>query len=337
MTECLVMLNLWRALLLSDTDRSSRTPVHYAASSGNTETVSGLTHSLTNEQWYSLLQITDEDYRTPVHYTAINMKTETVSALTHSLTNEQWYSLLMTKDKSNITPVHAAAGGVHGHDMLSALKETVTPEQWIDLLSIPWPNLTYQGDIIARNFSKSPTGRYLLEQTLIDAKVGQVVLAGNASEDAFRWQTELVEQHPLNREHIKKLSPHCTSYIIPYNQVNSRRLAFIFYSSVQRRGAAEEAGKLEESLHTAGCEVSNLEWSEAIELHNLIDNTLIGRINDCSLLIVCIMAHGSRGEIKGRSGKGVPVNDILHQLNFNLPKDVPMVSNIMLHKSEAIT
>ena len=163
-----------------------------------------------------------------------------------------------------------------------------------------------------------------------------MVLAGNTSEDIFRWQTELVEQHPLNREQIKKLSPHSSRYIIPYNQVNSRRLAVIFYSSVQRQGAAEEAGRLEESLHTAGCEVSNLEWSDA-ELHNLIENGLNGRANDCLLLIVCIMAHGSLGEIKGSSGEGIPVNEILHQLNFNLPKDVPMVSKIILLKSKAIT
>ena len=149
--------------LLQVTDRSSRTPVHHAAKIGNTETVSALTHSLTNEQWFSLLHITDDNGIIPVHCAADGGSNKTVSCLTNTLTNEQWYSLLMTKDKYNITPAHAAACGVHGHDMLSALRETVTPEQWIDLLSIPLPNIIYRHDFINRIISESSTVRNILE------------------------------------------------------------------------------------------------------------------------------------------------------------------------------
>lgn len=136
---------------------------------------------------------------------------------------------------------------------------------------------------------------------------------------------ELVKNEPLTVTQILKLSPHSSNYIIPHRQENCKRYGLILYSTLHRPGAEEEAANLEQSLQTAGCDVSKLEWYDAGELHNMIESVLTSMIADCSLLIVCLMAHGSRGAIKGGSGKGIPVNDVLHQLSFALPKDLPLV------------
>ena len=138
---------------------------------------------------------------------------------------------------------------------------------------------------------------------------------------------EIVENEPLTASQILKLTPHSPNYIIPYRQENCKRYGLILYSTLCRPGAEEEAANLERALQTAGCEVTKLEWYNASELHNMIESLVNGLIADSSLLIVCLMAHGSRGAIKGGLGREIPVNDLLHQLNFALPKDLPLVRN----------
>ena len=70
-------------------------------------------------------------------------------------------------------------------------------------------------------------------------------------------------------------------------------------------------------------------WSNVDELHNMIESVLNGIVADCSLLIVCLMSHGSRGVITGSNGKAIPVNKILNAFVGNLmPKELPLVRKL---------
>ena len=129
-------------------------------------------------------------------------------------------------------------------------------------------------------------------------------------------------------EQIQQLSSPSSQYIIPYEQQKRKRYGLILFSSENRQGAFEEADGLEETLKASGCDVIKMEWFDAVELHNMIDSAMIRIAGDCSLLIVCLMSHGSRGVLSGSCGGRVTVNDVLHQLTFCLPSDmcIPMVS-----------
>ena len=67
----------------------------------------------------------------------------------------------------------------------------------------------------------------------------------------------------------------------------------ILFSSEDRLGAFEEADGLEQALGATGCDVIKMEWSEAVEFHNMIDSAMTRIAGNCSLLIVCLMSHGS--------------------------------------------
>ena len=105
------------------------------------------------------------------------------------------------------------------------------------------------------------------------------------------------------------------------------RIGMVLYSSHHRRGAEDEADKLDRSLNSAGCDqVFKLEWSQAEELENMIHSSVTDMKDSCSLLIVCLMSHGSRGCVQSGIGEFIPVNQILHQLTLALPDLVPLVS-----------
>ena len=99
----------------------------------------------------------------------------------------------------------------------------------------------------------------------------------------------------------------------------------ILYCSANRSGATKEADKLHHALLAAGCNTSKKTWNDAKGIYHLVDSALDEIVADCSLLIVCLMAHGSRGMVRGSAGEGIPINNILHQLSYRLPSHVPMV------------
>ena len=136
---------------------------------------------------------------------------------------------------------------------------------------------------------------------------------------------ELVRTKPLSMENIHKLSPYSTKYVIPYNQKKAKQLGLVLYNLSNRQGGSEEAKALEDSLISVGCDVLKLEWSDIRELTSIVESSLESRVKECSLLIVCIMAHGSRGVIYGSEGKSLAVNEILQVLDHILPSTIPMV------------
>ena len=104
----------------------------------------------------------------------------------------------------------------------------------------------------------------------------------------------IIQTEALTINGMERFSPHCSQYLIPYNQGRCKRYALILYNLTQRSGGEAEADYLEATLNTAGCDVIKLEWQDTSELHNLIDSSLSLISKSCSLLIVCLMSHGSR-------------------------------------------
>ena len=84
-------------------------------------------------------------------------------------------------------------------------------------------------------------------------------------------------------EQIQQLSSPSSQYIIPYEQQKRKRYGLILFSSENRQGAFEEADDLEQALRASGCDVIKMEWSDAVELHNMIDSAMIRIAGDCSL------------------------------------------------------
>lgn len=137
---------------------------------------------------------------------------------------------------------------------------------------------------------------------------------------------KLTETEPLTVDHIKKLSPHRPKYVIPYNQQKSKRYGLIMFNSDNRPNAAEEVQTLELALTAAGFIVQISQWSNARELLKEIKKALRCAAADCSMLFVCLMSHGSRGELAGSTGAPIAMNKVLQQLSDLLPTFLPLVS-----------
>lgn len=142
------------------------------------------------------------------------------------------------------------------------------------------------------------------------------------------------EEEPLSMDQIEMLSPHSSQCVIPYNQQRFKRYGLILFSSAGRPGASEEADDLTKALEATGFDVIKTEWSEAGELQRIIDSAMESMVDDCSLMLVCLMSHGSRGSLRSLDREEVPVNNILHQLSYHLPKSVPMVCMTMFNMSD---
>ena len=136
----------------------------------------------------------------------------------------------------------------------------------------------------------------------------------------------MVENENLSVDQIQTLSAMCPNYIIPHNQKKSKRYGLILFNSADRHGAEREADNLELALQDAGCDVIKMEWACGVELGNMIERALRRIVDDCSLVIVCLMSHGCRAVLRRTDGEDIPVNNILHQLSYTLPDYVPLVS-----------
>ena len=140
----------------------------------------------------------------------------------------------------------------------------------------------------------------------------------------------ITETESLAVEQIQELSLHSAQYIIPHKQKNNKRYGLVLFSSEDRDGAWAEADDLEHALEVAGCDVIKMEWKEGSVLRCRIAEALSSMVNDCSLLIVCLMSHGSSGVLRGRrDGEEILVNDILKHFSTSLSKDIPLVRSVI--------
>ena len=138
----------------------------------------------------------------------------------------------------------------------------------------------------------------------------------------------IIEEEPLSPSQVQELLPHYSGkYIIPHVQQYCKMHALILYNTTSRPGAEDEATNLDDALRAAGfTERTGLQWTEASELHNMIESCLDAVVNTCSLLMVCLMSHGSIGSLEAGGGNRTQVNSILHQLKQKLPSKIPLVS-----------
>ena len=99
----------------------------------------------------------------------------------------------------------------------------------------------------------------------------------------------------------------------------------ILYNPDSRDGATKEAEDLHSGLQAVGCQVKEKMWTTKVELNNFIEEGLYS-IDECSLLVVCIMSHGTAGYLRCSDGDGsVVINDVLIRFSRVLPEHIPLV------------
>ena len=107
--------------------------------------------------------------------------------------------------------------------------------------------------------------------------------------------------------------------------ISAGKYGLILYNPSDRDGAVEEADNLQSGLQAVGCQVIRAEWTTKPEIYRLIDDGA-RRAAEGSLLIVCIMSHGTAGTLRSEDGdKCVLINDLIVILTRNLPDNLPMV------------
>lgn len=120
-----------------------------------------------------------------------------------------------------------------------------------------------------------------------------------------------------------------TEYIDPAESVQksvSQKYGLILYNPSDREGANIEFDSLKKALESAGCHVFKSTWKNTFELENCLETALKRISADCSLLFVCLMAHGTMGKLKGNGGSEVSINQILCQITTRISCSVPVVS-----------
>ena len=93
----------------------------------------------------------------------------------------------------------------------------------------------------------------------------------------------IVEREPLTTSQIEALSPYSDRYLVPFQCTKSRPCGIILYTTVDRKGADEEASKIADSLEQSGCDVFKLQWSSTSELR--LQLMVYGELS--ALVVVC--------------------------------------------------
>ena len=96
----------------------------------------------------------------------------------------------------------------------------------------------------------------------------------------------------------------------------------ILYNTHERKGATDEAEKMELSLQAAGFSlVVKAEWKSVDDLLLLLHSHLTQNAKRLSLLTVCIMSHGKTGNLGTRA-----ISEVLESIDQRIPEHVPLVS-----------
>ena len=107
--------------------------------------------------------------------------------------------------------------------------------------------------------------------------------------------------------------------------ISTGKYGLILYNPSDRDGAVKEADTVQSGLQSVGCQVIRAEWKKKAEIYSLIDDGA-RRAAKGSLLIVCIMSHGTAGTLRSEDGDGcVLINDLMVRLTRNVSEDLHMV------------
>ena len=125
--------------LLSITDRWRQTPFHWSCGAGDTESVRLMLNHINQDMRYSLLQMRDMWSNTPLHHASRDGHTDVMKMIHESVTQTQWINLLQMKGLGEMTVLQTAAYWDRQSRCIETIRESVSAEEWIKLLSTPLP------------------------------------------------------------------------------------------------------------------------------------------------------------------------------------------------------
>ena len=130
-------------------------------------------------------------------------------------------------------------------------------------------------------------------------------------------------------DEVRDLSAHSSSFIIPHHTDHAKRLGLILYNPIDmENGAAEEANKIEADMKRVGFDTVMKEWECREDLFGTLNENLnAGKVDNCSIMMFCLMAHGRSGVVGGSYGDEIPINAVLHELGSKLPQHLPLVKS----------
>ena len=146
---------------------------------------------------------------------------------------------------------------------------------------------------------------------------------------------DLIQSQHLTADDIKLLFDHSDRYIVPYLQTYMKRYGLVLYNPADREGAESEANDMNECLNKAGFHTRIKQWKHTYELN---EETCITRMQELaaeglSLLVVCIMSHGTVGVLRDSGGAAMPITDILSNMRIGLPECLPLVRTPVLFEN----
>ena len=147
---------------------------------------------------------------------------------------------------------------------------------------------------------------------------------------------ELIENHPLTTDDIKLMFNVSDQYVIPYQQTHVRKCALVLYNTEGRPSASQEADDLTQSLATAGFDTRLKEWKRDLDVV-VTDALPVIEPAKLSLLVICIMTHGTAGMLMGSNNYTESISDILQHLKDMLPVNLPLVSCLLCEVSRVPT
>ena len=125
--------------LLSITDYDGYTTLHDSCWGGDSESVRVMLNHVNQDARYSLLQMTNGDVNTPLQRASYNGHTETMIVIHESVTHTQWINLLHMNEDRKMTVLQTAAYEDKQSVCIETIRESVSDEEWIHLISTPLP------------------------------------------------------------------------------------------------------------------------------------------------------------------------------------------------------
>ena len=153
--------------------------------------------------------------------------------------------------------------------------------------------------------------------------VFQIIQLGKNSQF---FTTEDFDCLPLTAKQISAIYPLSKHYIIPKNQLFTRRIALICYTLDRREGAEEEATILQAALEKSKFSVLTMQWTSYDNLIEWLATMTKQLADSTSVLFVAVMSHGFSGNIRGVDGSSGGIGEIVSCVRFRTPQHIPIVS-----------
>lgn len=133
------------------------------------------------------------------------------------------------------------------------------------------------------------------------------------------------------------LNQYSDKYLIPLNRSNVKPQAFVYYNTHNRPGAESEAENLTSAIEYGGCVSRSVKWESVNGLRKAINGDVTSVKTSCSLLIICLMSHGSLGCLHGSDDEIITIDTILKDICEELPPDIPLVGLCFINFNQANT